>query len=44
MGRSFEEDPVFTADYEHEVIKQYLDFRPVLDFFDRTAAERYAKT
>jgi len=40
----FEEDPVFTADYEHGVIKQYLDFRPVLDFFDRTAAERYAKT
>jgi predicted nucleotidyltransferase len=40
----FAEDPRFTADYENRVIQQYLDFRPVLDFFDRIAAERYAKT
>ena len=40
----FEEDPRFTADYENRVIQQYLDFRPVLDFFDRIAAERYAET
>jgi predicted nucleotidyltransferase len=40
----FEEDPVVTADYEYMVINQYLDFRPVLDFFDRVATERYAKT
>jgi hypothetical protein len=40
----FEEDPRFTADYENRVIQQYLDFRPVLEFFDRIAAERYAKT
>jgi predicted nucleotidyltransferase len=40
----FEGDPRFTADYENRVILQYLDFRPVLDFFDRTAAERYAET
>jgi len=40
----FEEDPRFTADYENLVLKQYLDFRPVLDFFDRVAAERYAKS
>jgi hypothetical protein len=40
----FEGDPGFTADYENRVIQQYLDFRPVLDFFDRIARERYAKT
>jgi len=40
----FEEDPRYTADYENRVIQQYLDFRSVLDFFDRIAAERYAKT
>ena len=40
----FEEDPTFTADYENLVINQYLDFRPVLDFFDRVTMERYAKT
>ena len=40
----FEGDPRFTADYENRVIQQYLDFRPVLDFFDRIAAERYAET
>ena len=38
----FEEDPIFTADYENCVINQYLDFRPVLDYFDSVAAERYA--
>ena len=40
----FEEDPLLTADYEHGVINQYLDFKPVLDFFDRSMVERYAKT
>jgi predicted nucleotidyltransferase len=40
----FEGDPRFTADYENRVIQQYLDFRPVLDFFDRIAGERYAET
>jgi predicted nucleotidyltransferase len=39
----FEEDPLLTADYEHGVINQYLDFKPVLDFFDKSMAERYAK-
>ena len=38
----FEQDPVFRADYENLVVRQYLDFRPVLEFFDRVAAERYA--
>jgi len=40
----FEEDPIFTADYEQQVINQYLDFRPLLDYFDFVAAERYAQT
>jgi len=40
----FEEDPVFRADYENTVINQYLDFRPILDYFDQIATERYAKT
>ena len=39
----FEEDPLLTADYEHGVINQYLDFKPVLDFFDRSMVKRYAK-
>jgi len=39
----FEEDPFLTVDYEQRVINQYLDFKPVLEFFDRSAAERYAK-
>jgi predicted nucleotidyltransferase len=40
----FEEDPRHTADYEQGVTNQYLDFRPVLDFFDRVTMERYGKT
>jgi predicted nucleotidyltransferase len=39
----FEEDPSFRADYEYKIINQYLDFKPVLDFFDRNTVERYAK-
>jgi len=39
----FEENPTFTADYENLVINQYLDFRAVLDFFDRATLERYAQ-
>lgn len=38
----FEEDPVFTADYIHQVINRYLDFRYVLDEFDRVTMEKYA--
>lgn len=37
----FEENPVTTADYEYSVINQYLDFKSVLDFFDRIEMERY---
>jgi predicted nucleotidyltransferase len=39
----FEENPGHTADYEQRVINQYLDFRTVLDFFDRVTMERYVK-
>jgi predicted nucleotidyltransferase len=39
----FEENPRHTADYEQGVVNQYLDFRTVLDFFDRVMMERYAK-
>jgi hypothetical protein len=39
----FEEDPRLTADYENRVINQYLDFKPVLDLFDRVTVKRYAK-
>jgi len=39
----FEEDPKFTADYVNLLINQYLDFKPVLDFFDQVSMERYAK-
>jgi predicted nucleotidyltransferase len=38
----FEEDPIFTADYEYKVVNQYLDFKPVLDFLDHMMKERYA--
>ena len=39
----FEEDSILTADYECRVVNQYLDFRPVLDFFDNVGMERYAQ-
>jgi predicted nucleotidyltransferase len=39
----FETAPEFTADYENLVMNQYLDFRPVLDYFDKVTMERYAK-
>ena len=39
----FEEDPVFTVDYEYRMVNQCLDFRPVLDFFDNVVMERYAQ-
>ena len=40
----FETDPLFTADYKHSVMNQYLDFRPILDYFDKVTMERYAET
>jgi predicted nucleotidyltransferase len=38
----FEEYPILTADYEYRVVNQYLDFKPILDFFDHIGMERYA--
>jgi predicted nucleotidyltransferase len=40
----FERDRQSTVEYENHVINQYLDFRPVLDFFDQVTMETYAKT
>ena len=40
----FEKDPKFRADYEESIIKQYLDFKPVLDYFDRVTMEKYGET
>ncbi len=38
----YEEDPVKRVEYEERVIKEYLDFKPILEYFDRAASERYA--
>lgn len=37
----YEEDPTQRADYEEMVINQYMDFRPVLEYFDKVASSRY---
>jgi predicted nucleotidyltransferase len=39
----FEKDPTFTADYIWQVMKFYLDFKPVLDYFDRIALQRHTE-
>lgn len=36
----FQEDPTFAADYVNRVVNGYLDFRPVLDYFDSIAGRR----
>lgn len=38
----FEDDPGITADYESYVINMNLDFKPVLEYFDKAASMRYA--
>ena len=38
----FEEDSRITADYESYVINMNLDFKPVLEYFDKIASMRYA--
>jgi predicted nucleotidyltransferase len=38
----YEEDPVKRADYEEKVVNQYLDFKPVIEYFDSIASKRYA--
>ena len=37
----FEEDPGVTADYEEYVRTMYLDFKPLLEYFDKISSERY---
>ncbi|MBI5193712.1 MAG: nucleotidyltransferase domain-containing protein [Nitrospirae bacterium] len=38
----FEKDSIITADYESYVINMHLDFKPVLEYFDKVASLRYA--
>ena len=38
----FEEDSRITADYESYVINMNLDFKSVLEYFDKIASMRYA--
>ena len=38
----YEEDPIQRVDYEERVINQYMDFKPILEYFDKVASERYA--
>lgn len=38
----FEEDSRITADYESYVINMNLDFKPLLEYFDKIASMRYA--
>lgn len=37
----YEESPQLTADYEAYVISMYLDFKPVLEYFDAVSSARY---
>ena len=38
----YEDDPVERADYEEAVAIQYMDFKPILEYFDAISMERYA--
>lgn len=38
----YEESPILTAEYEEKVVNQYLDFKPVLGYFDKVALKQYA--
>ena len=38
----YEENPQLTADYEAYVISMYLDFKPVLEYFDAISSARYS--
>lgn len=38
----YEEDPVKRADYEERVMNQYMDFKPLLEYFDIIALKRYS--
>lgn len=36
----YQKNPQFQADYEEQVLDQYLDFKPVVDYFDQIFLER----
>lgn len=36
----YEKNPEFRADYEEQVVDRYLDFKPVIDYFDQIFLER----
>jgi uncharacterized protein len=38
----YEDDPVERADYEEAVAREYMDFKPILEYFDTISMERYA--
>jgi len=46
MGNSFGPEWGFSldldTDYEERVINQYMDFKPILEYFDKVASKRYA--
>ena len=37
----FESDPKTTADYAEYIRTMYLDFKPILEYFDKISSERY---
>lgn len=37
----FEQDPLFTGEYECRVINEYIDFAPILEMFDKVMLEKY---
>lgn len=37
----YEEDPIKRTNYEERVINQYIDFKPLLEYFDSIASKRY---
>ena len=38
----YEEDPIKRVEYEEKVVNHYLDFKPVIEYFDSIASKRYA--
>jgi len=37
----FEQDPLFTVEYECRVIKEYIDFVPILEMYDNVMFAKY---
>lgn len=37
----YEEDPAHRVDYEERVINLYMDFKPILEYFDAISSLRY---